>query len=172
MIIAAAIMSIRGSPVIEVLFVCSGNICRSPTAEGVFRRLVAEAGLSARIAADSAGTGGWHAGEAPDPRSQEAARRRGIDIGDLRARQVAVSDFHRFQHVLAMDEDNRRRLARLCPPGRQGRLGLLLDFAPGLGRREVPDPYYRGVDGFELALDLIEAGAAGLLDHLRRTHGL
>jgi protein-tyrosine phosphatase len=156
--------------VVNVLFVCLGNICRSPAAEGVFRALVEREGLADRIACDSAGTGSWHVGKVPDARMRAAAKRRGYDLESLRGRQVTVGDFERFDYVLAMDGENLANLTVLCPPGREGRLGRLLDFAPGAGRRDVPDPYYGGADGFERVLDLVEAGAAGLLADIRARH--
>ncbi|MDX9859502.1 MAG: low molecular weight protein-tyrosine-phosphatase [Rhodospirillales bacterium] len=155
---------------VNVLFVCLGNICRSPAAEGVFRALVEREGLADRIACDSAGTGSWHVGKVPDARMRAAAKRRGYDLESLRGRQVTVGDFERFDYVLAMDGENLANLTVLCPPGREGRLGRLLDFAPGAGRRDVPDPYYGGADGFERVLDLVEAGAAGLLADIRARH--
>ncbi len=159
-----------GPAVVRVLFVCTGNICRSPTAEGVFRRLVEEAGLAGTVEIDSAGTTGYHVGEAPDARSRAAARRRGVSLDDQRARQVARADFDRFDLVLAMDRGHLRQLRRLCPPGREERLRLFLSFAPHLGAEDVPDPYYGAAGGFEEVLDLVEAGARGLLEHLRREH--
>ncbi len=150
-----------------VLFVCTGNICRSPTAEGVFRALLEANGLAEEVAVDSAGTGSWHVGEPPDARAREAALRRGIDIADQRARQVQVEDFDRFDLVLAMDEGHYQQLQRLCPDNQRHRLRLLLDFAPALGTRDVPDPYYGGPDGFETVLDMIEAAGAGLLAEIR-----
>jgi len=155
---------------IRVLFVCLGNICRSPTAEGVFRARVAHAGLAHAIATDSAGTHGYHIGEPPDPRARAAAKRRGVDISDLRGRQVAREDFERFEYVLAMDRSNLRNLARLCPRGAESRLRLFLEFAPEGTPDEVPDPYYGGADGFEYVLDLAEAAADGLLAHIRELH--
>jgi protein-tyrosine phosphatase len=155
---------------VNVLFVCLGNICRSPAAEGVFRALVEREGLAGRIACDSAGTGAWHVGKAPDARMRAAATRRGYDLDSLRGRQVTAGDFGRFDYVLAMDGENLADLAVLCPPGHEARLGRLLDFAPGLGRRDVPDPYYGGADGFEHVLDLVEAGARGLLADIRARH--
>ncbi len=125
-------------------------------------------GLEHRIAVDSAGTQGYHVGEAPDERAQAAAQRRGIDIRSLRARRVERRDFTDFDYVLAMDRGNHRELKRLCPPGAQARLGLYLDFAPELGQAEVPDPYYGGEEGFERVLDMVEAGARGLIAHIRR----
>ena len=153
-----------------VLFVCTGNICRSPTAEGVFRTLLEANGLAGSVAVESAGTGNWHIGEPPDDRAREAALRRGIDIADQRARQVQVEDFDRFDLVLAMDESHYQQLRRLCPEGQRHRLRLFLDFAPALGTRDVPDPYYGGPDGFETVLDMIEAASAGLLAEIRANH--
>ncbi|MBI5165725.1 MAG: low molecular weight phosphotyrosine protein phosphatase [Magnetospirillum sp.] len=152
---------------IKVLFVCTGNICRSPTAEGVFRALVAREGLEAAIGVDSAGTHGYHVGDPPDARSCAAARRRGIAMDDLRARQVRAADFEAFDLVLAMDRGHQRSLAQLCPKGREARLHLFLDFAPHTGVQDVPDPYYGAGGGFERVLDLIEAGSAGLLAHIK-----
>jgi protein-tyrosine phosphatase len=153
---------------ISVLFVCTGNICRSPTAEAVFKHCVVEAGLAARIVSDSAGTHDYHIGEAPDPRTQAAARRRGYELGELRARHVRRDDFERFDYVLAMDEANLRALERLCPRQHAHKLKLFLDFG-GSSLREVPDPYYGGPEGFERVLDLVEAAAQGLLRHLDRS---
>ncbi|QIK37469.1 low molecular weight phosphotyrosine protein phosphatase [Caldichromatium japonicum] len=152
---------------VKVLFVCMGNICRSPTAQGVLRKLVRDEGLDHCIEIDSAGTHAYHLGEPPDPRAQETARARGIDLSDLRARQVEPNDFGRFHYVVAMDHDNYARLRRLCPPGMEGRLHLLMDFAPDLGVHEVPDPYYGGQRGFEQVFDLIELAARGLLDDIK-----
>ena len=155
--------------VFKVLFVCTGNICRSPSAEGVFRALIAREGLAGRVDTDSAGTAGYHLGEHPDPRSCEAAQRRGINIHKLRARRVAVGDFAAFDLVLAMDRGHHAQLSRLCPPEMRDRLRLFLDFAPQLGIEDVPDPYYGGQDGFERVLDMIEAGCQGILRHIRET---
>ena len=139
----------------SVLFVCLGNICRSPTAEGVFRHLLAQEGAAGMIRVDSAGTGAWHVGEAPDARAQAAALERGIDLSALRARQVSADDFRLFDHVLAMDDSNLTDLAALCPSPYRSRLRLLLDFAPHVEEREVPDPYFGGDDGFGHVLDQI-----------------
>lgn len=156
----------------SVLFVCMGNICRSPTAEGVFRRKVSEAGLVERIHIDSAGTHAYHIGNPPDPRTMHAALRRGYDLSSLRARKVGAQDFSRFDYVLAMDEDNLAILERLMPSGGSARVGLFMEFAPGYGVREVPDPYYGGVSGFEQVLDMVEMAAEGLLETIRRERGL
>ena len=152
---------------VKILFVCMGNICRSPTAEGVFKRFVEQAGLSERIASDSAGTHGYHVGEPPDERAQRFAQKRGYDLSALRARQVARGDFEAFDYVLAMDEMNLRLLERLCPPPHAHKLRLFLAFANDPALREVPDPYYGGAQGFEHVLDLVERAARGLLAHLQ-----
>jgi protein-tyrosine phosphatase len=147
----------------RVLFVCLGNICRSPTAEAVFRELARREAGGLAIEVDSAGTHGYHTGSAPDERAVAAARRRGIDMTALRARVVEKADFERFDLVLAMDEPVYDRLRRMAPRTRAGRVRLFLDYAPQLRRREVPDPYYGGEAGFEEVLDLVEAAARGLL---------
>ncbi len=152
---------------ISVLFVCLGNICRSPTAEVVFRDRVRAAGLEEHILIDSAGTGDWHIGRAPDPRTQEAARARGYDMSSLRARQVTVADFGKFDVVLAMDDANLADLQAMQPADATLTLKRFLDYAPHSGQREVPDPYYGGEDGFAEVLNLVEEGAEGLLAALR-----
>jgi protein-tyrosine phosphatase len=153
----------------RILFVCMGNICRSPTAEGVFRKLLAERAPDLDVEIDSAGTHGFHDGAPPDPRACRAAQRRGVDLKPLRARRVTESDFERFELLLAMDEQNLEFLLEICPTEYRPRVRLLLEFAPHLERREVPDPYYGGSTGFEHVLDLVEEAAAGLLEHLRNT---
>jgi len=150
-----------------VLFVCTGNICRSPTAEGVFRKLVADAGLADRVAADSAGTHAYHDGEPPDPRAQAHAQRRGYDLSRLRARRVTREDFRDFDLIVAMDREHHAILARLAPPSAGHKVRLLLEFARGAAGDEVPDPYYGGPAGFEHVLDLVEDATAGLLDRMR-----
>lgn len=150
-----------------VLLVCMGNICRSPTAEGVLRALVERQGLSRWVEVDSAGTHGYHIGKAPDPRAHQAAARRGYDLSPLRARQVNDFDFVRFDHVLAMDRDNLALLKRACPVQHSHKLGLFLDYASECDEDEVPDPYYGGPEGFEHVLDLVEAAAAGFIAGLR-----
>lgn len=155
---------------VKVLFVCMGNICRSPTAEGVFRKVVAEQGLAPRVIIDSAGTHAYHIGEPPDRRSQQAAQRRGVDLSALRARRVEVQDFEQFDYVLAMDEENRAGLLAICPEPLQHRVQLFLEYAPHLDEASVPDPYYGGPAGFERVLDLVEEASHGFVAHLRRTH--
>lgn len=152
----------------KVLFVCLGNICRSPTADGIFRKLVADAKLDHLITVDSAGTQGWHKGKTPDARTLAAARTRGYDLSVLRARQVQVEDFDEFDYVLAMDHSNLADLQALKPTWFAGHLGLFLAFGQQRDHHEVPDPYYGGSEGFELVLDLVEDAAQGLLNHLRQ----
>ncbi len=152
---------------LAVLMCCMGNICRSPSAEGVLRAQLVAAGLQHAVRVDSAGTHDYHVGEPPDRRAVAHAARRGYDIAALRARQVEVADFDRFDLVLAMDRDNLARLRALCPVPLQPRLRLLMSFAPAAGSAEVPDPYYGGAAGFERVLDLLELGCRGLLAHLR-----
>lgn len=149
----------------RVLFVCLGNICRSPTAEGVFRRLLEEQGLDDRVQVDSCGIGDWHRGKAPDGRARQAAVSRGIDISALRARQLMDADFHRFDYLLAMDHDNLEVLRSRAPEKVVGHLGLFLDFA-GLEGHVVPDPYYGGEQGFEKVFDLVEIASRGLLEDI------
>ncbi|MCG6657838.1 low molecular weight phosphotyrosine protein phosphatase [Halomonas campisalis] len=151
----------------RVLFVCLGNICRSPTAEGVFRRQLAAAGLAERVAVDSCGIGSWHVDKAPDSRAQQAAAQRGIELGELRARQLCDADFQRFDYLLAMDHDNLAALQARRPADCTAHLGLFLAFA-GEPDRAVPDPYYGGEQGFEEVLDLIEAASRGLVAELHR----
>jgi len=152
----------------KILFVCLGNICRSPTAEAVFRAVAQRDAPDLDIEIDSAGTGGYHIGEPPDSRSQAAARRRGYDMSALRARQIQMDDFQRFDLVLAMDEDNLAALQDRAPATLRDRVRLFLDFAPDAERVDVPDPYYGGSTGFEEVLDLVEAASAGLIRHLRQ----
>lgn len=154
-------------PPVHVLFVCLGNICRSPMAEGVFRHQVREAGLEETIVIDSAGCGPWHIGSPPDQRAQAAARRRGYDISRQRGRQADLEDLQHYDFVLAMDRSNLKRLQALGP-GR-AELRLFCEFATGTDADEVPDPYYGGGEGFEYALDLIENAGQGLLAHIRTT---
>ena len=152
----------------SILFVCMGNICRSPTAEAVFRKRAEEAGLLDRVVVDSAGTHAYHIGKSPDRRSQEAAKRRGIDMSDIRARRVRADDFDTFDYVLAMDHDNLSILMSLHEESEgRTRPRLFLEFSDD-HRTEVPDPYYGGAQGFDHVLDLVERAVEGLLDELRR----
>jgi protein-tyrosine phosphatase len=154
-----------------VLFVCLGNICRSPTAHGIFQQRVDRCGLGEHILVDSRGTGDWHIGRPPDPRSVAAARRRGYDLSPLRARQIEVGDFRRFDYILAMDSDNLRHLQQLQPRDFRGELALFLDYG-GLGALDVPDPYYGGPEEFDAVLDLVERASDGLLERLVARHRL
>ena len=163
----------------RVCFVCLGNICRSPTAEAVMASELARRGLSDDVSVDSAGTGGWHVGDPPDARAVAAAARRDVAMAHLRARQFGAADFDRADLVVAMDRANLEDLERLAPdPGTQDRIHLLRSFDPAAGGVDplgldhaVPDPYYSGEDGFDLALDLIEAACVGLADHIERVLG-
>jgi protein-tyrosine phosphatase len=152
----------------RILFVCLGNICRSPTAEGVLRALAAREAPELALEIDSAGTAGYHIGEPPDPRTRQAAARRGYDLEALRARIVEPGDFEHFDLILAMDRDNLRVLTRRAPRAVHERLRLFLEFAPQADSQDVPDPYYGGPNGFEEVLDLVEAASRGLIAHLRK----
>lgn len=151
----------------RILFVCMGNICRSPSAEGVFRRVLQTRAPDLQVEIDSAGTHEYHVGSAPDRRAIAAASRRGIDLSSLRARHVSDEDFERFDLILAMDEDNLRELQRRARADVRDRIRLVMEFAPAAIARNVPDPYYGGPEGFEHVLDLLEEAAQGLIDHLR-----
>lgn len=147
-----------------------GNICRSPLAHGLFEHLVNEAGLGEHIEVDSAGTHAYHVGEPPDPRSQETAGKRGIDLSVQRARKALAEDFHTFDYVLAMDRDNYALLREICPDDQTHKLSLFLEFAAELPESEVPDPYYGGASGFERVYDLVDAASRGLLAAIRERH--
>jgi len=151
----------------SVLMVCMGNICRSPTAEGVLRHLARQAGLQDQLHIDSAGTLDDHVGSPPDERSRRHAHKRGYDLSALRARQVHRLDFERFDLILAMDWQNLEALRALCPQEHQHKLRRLMEFAPGGWGEVVSDPYYGGQEGFEAVLDLVEQSCHGLLDHVR-----
>lgn len=155
---------------VKVLFVCIGNICRSPTAEAVFRHYVENAGLSGHFLIDSAGTHDYHIGDPPDQRTQRAAQQRGYDMSGLRGRQVGEGDFRRFDYVLAMDRVNLAILQRITPPDSGTQAQLFLGFARHHAEREVLDPYYGGADGFERVLDMVEDASEGLLQHIRQQH--
>jgi protein-tyrosine phosphatase len=151
---------------IRLLFVCLGNICRSPVAEGMFAHVAGQTGHGDLFTLDSAGTGSWHIGNPPDPRAVAAAAARGIDLSNLRARQVCQKDFSEFDLILAMDADNHAALLDLAPHGSADKVRLFLDDVPDLSHNEVPDPYYGGDQGFEEVLDLVEAGSKALLARL------
>lgn len=155
---------------IKVLMVCMGNICRSPLAHGLFEELVEKEGLSDLIVVDSAGTHAYHVGEAPDPRSQQTARRHGIELSHQRARRVAYPDFEEFDYILAMDRDNYSILVSSAPEEHHPKIRLFLEFAPERDEEEVPDPYYGGPDGFDRVYDMVEAAAIGLLRDIRNRH--
>lgn len=150
----------------KVLFVCLGNICRSPTAEGVFRQYVEQAGLSDTITIDSAGTADWHTGKKPDPRTKAAAAKRGYDLSGLRGRQATAEDFAKFDLILAMDKSNLSNLQAIQPADSKAELALYLPRF-GISPDEVPDPYYGGEDGFELVLDMLEQASQVLLDEIK-----
>ena len=156
----------------SVLFCCTGNICRSPTAEAVFRAKVAAAGLADLILVDSVGTHGYHVGKPPDARAQTAALARGYDLSALRGRRVERQDFERFGLVVAMDYDNRAYLERLCPPRARRKLKLMMEYARHYSVSEVPDPYGGAAEEFETVLDMVEDATAGLLDEIRRKYNV
>ena len=153
----------------NVLFVCMGNICRSPTAEGVFRHKVEQNNLQNLISIDSAGTHAYHVGNSPDKRAQEAALKRSIDLSNQRARRVSADDFSKFDYIIAMDESNMEDLVSICPAGYEDRLHLLLAFSDS-EQSEVPDPYYGQGRGFEIVLNLVEDASEGLLQHIRENN--
>lgn len=153
---------------IKVLFVCMGNICRSPTAEGVLRKKVREQGLADQVEVASAGTHGYHVGEAPDQRTQRAAARRGYDLSAIRARQIAPQDTDYFDLILAMDRHSLAALQLVCPPARRDRLGLFMDYAKNFDDNDVPDPYYGLGQGFDLVLDMVEDATDGFVDFVKR----
>lgn len=154
---------------ISVLFVCTGNICRSPTAEGVFRELVRQAGLEHAYQIDSAGMISYHTGEAPDPRTRRTARTRGYDLDGQKARQVTHSDFERFDHILAMDGSHYDDLMAMADSSHHHKIKMFLSFLPNAPVADVPDPYYGGPEGFENTFQLIEDGSKALLTHLGKT---
>jgi protein-tyrosine phosphatase len=158
----------KDEPTTRVLFVCMGNICRSPTAQGVFRHLVAEAGLDDAIEVDSAGTHAYHVNEPPDRRAQAAAERRGFSMSDIRSRRVRADDFERLNYIIAMDRDNRSLLVDQADAEYHDKIRLFLEFGSG-HEDEVPDPYFGGAAGFERVLDLVEDASRGLLEELKKT---
>jgi protein-tyrosine phosphatase len=155
---------------VKVLFICMGNICRSPTAEGVFRNHVQTNNLEHKIKIDSVGTGSWHIGHPPDKRSQEAASQRGYDISNQRSRLINKKDINESDYLLAMDTENILTLKGMITKDKQNKLMRFLEFAPHLNQLDVPDPYYSGLTGFELVLDLIEEASKGLLEHIRKNN--
>lgn len=150
---------------IKILFVCMGNICRSPTAEGIFRQQIVDAGMSDRVEIDSAGTHDYHIGSPPDNRTRLAALQRGYDLSSLRGRQVEVKDFQKFEYILAMDRANLADLERICPPQLRHKLSLFMEFSSG-EQCDVPDPYHGGREGFENVLNMLENAASGLLTRI------
>jgi protein-tyrosine phosphatase len=155
---------------VNVLFVCMGNICRSPMAHGVFQSMLDEAGIAHLVRVDSAGTHAYHVGSPPDIRAQRMAAVHGVDLSGQRARLLEARDFEQFDYVLVMDEDNLENARRICPPDSHDRIRLFLEFAQELDEREVPDPYYGGNDGFERVMDMVRSAAQGLLDELKRRY--
>jgi protein-tyrosine phosphatase len=153
---------------VRVLFVCMGNICRSPTAEGVFRDLVSQLDLHSKIESDSAGTHAYHIGEQPDRRAQLAAKERGIDLSDLRARHVSLTDYETFDYILAMDNDNYNILISQSPAHAKPKIKLFMDFAKRRSEQEVPDPYYGGQPGFDIVYDMVEDASKGLLEDIKK----
>ena len=149
---------------------CMGNICRSPTAEGVFQKLVEKHSLQHSIAADSAGTYAYHVGEGPDKRARDAAAKRGYDLSNIKARMVEVNDFIHFDYIIAMDVDNLQNLQEMAKPNCKAEVKLFLEYANNIKAKEVPDPYYGGKRGFEKVLDLVEVASAGLLMHIVNTN--
>ncbi len=162
---------------IKILFVCLGNICRSPTAEGVFRHKLNQAGIRdgylGSIFLDSAGTGAWHVGSPPDRRSQEMALKYGVSLKDLRARKITRQDFSDYDYILGMDQENIRNMKAVCPPDHHHKISLIMDYAENCpGITEVPDPYSGGLEGFDRVFDIIDRGSAGLLKHIQAHHTL
>ncbi len=155
---------------IRVMFVCLGNICRSPTAHGVFQGLVIQRGLQDKIEVASSGTGDWHIGHAPDKRASLEAKRRGYDLSTLRAQQIVEDDFHNFDYLLAMDKTNLADLQAMRPPGARAKLALFLDYSPADAEQEVPDPYYGGDAGFAHVFNLVERASEGLLQEISHAH--
>ncbi len=155
---------------VSVLFVCLGNICRSPTAHAVFRKLVEDQGLADQIEIDSAGTAAYHVGKHPDTRSMEVARQRGIEMMDLRARKVDFGDFYQYDYVLAMDDENYYNLKEMALAEHYDKIQMFLDYSAEFDEREVPDPYYGGQQGFNHVFDLVTSASEGLLEHIRKNH--
>lgn len=164
-------IEVQEKVIVKVLFVCMGNICRSPMAEGIFRHMLEAAELTDRVYVDSAGTHAYHIKSPPDKRGLEIAARRGMDLKAIRARQVVAEDFENFDYLLAMDYDNYQHLIALCPRTEwREKIHLLMDYAPDLSEREVPDPYYGSLGGFERVMDLLEAAVEGFVLHIRERY--
>jgi len=157
---------------VKVLFVCMGNICRSPTAQGTFEKCVEESGLTEQVFSDSAGTHAYHVSEPPDHRAQVSAQKRGIDLSKQLARRAVVDDFTDFDFILAMDKSNYQYLLELCPAEHQDKVHLFMSFAVQADTDEVPDPYYGGHAGFDRVFDLVEEASVGLMEHIRKQHSL
>jgi len=157
---------------VRVLFVCLGNICRSPTAEGVFRKLLTDEGVANKVETDSAGTHAYHVGEPPDHRTIQAAAYRNIDLSQIRGRQATLEDFKNFDYILAMDEQNKHHLLELAPQTLSQKVRLFMEFSSNYSEIEVPDPYWGGASGFDRVLDMIEDAALGLLDEIRTRYPL
>ncbi|WP_040725591.1 low molecular weight protein-tyrosine-phosphatase [Thiomicrorhabdus sp. Kp2] len=155
---------------VSVLFVCLGNICRSPTAHAVFRKMVRDEGFEDRIDIDSAGTAAYHIGKHPDTRSMQTARDRGIEMLDLRARKVDFGDFYQYDYILAMDDENYHNLLDMALPEHHQKIQMFLDYTQDYEEREVPDPYYGGAQGFEHVFDLVDSASEGLLKHIKEQH--
>ncbi len=155
---------------VKVLFICMGNICRSPTAHGVFERKVLQASLAQRIEIDSAGTHAYHVGEPPDKRAQATALNRGVDLSSQRARRVKKADFDHYDYVIAMDNDNLANLLEICPRTQRNKISLFLSYSSDVDEEEVPDPYYGGPKGFERVLDMVESAADGLLSDIKEKY--
>lgn len=155
---------------IKVLFVCTGNICRSPTADGVFRTIVEAAGLSEKIAVDSCGLSAYHVGELADPRSREMAQSRGYNLNDIRSRKIKPGDYVQFDYILAMDDGHLHDMRRQAPAANHHKIELFLDYHPDMAGKSVPDPYYGGANGFSNVFDMIEQTSNKLLDHIRQQH--
>lgn len=159
-----------GKKKISVLMVCMGNICRSPTAHGIFEEMVKRTGASDQVSVDSAGTHAYHVGKPPDPRAQETALKHGLDLSSQRARCALSEDFTKFDFILAMDKENYSNLAAICPAEMREKLHLFMDFASDYETNEVPDPYYGGKGGFDRVFDMVESASRGLLDNIRKNH--
>lgn len=162
---------------IKILFVCLGNICRSPTAEGVFRHKLNQAGIRdgylGNIFIDSAGTGAWHVGSPPDKRSREMALKYGVSLEDLRARKITRQDFNDYDYILGMDQENVRNMKAICPPDQKHKISLLMEYAENCpGITEVPDPYSGGLEGFDRVFDIIDRGSEGFLKYIQAHHTL